>query len=360
MTGFEIDVRVQRRPRRGSRFELRARLETGDEIAVVFGESGAGKSSLLLALLGALRPEEGTIRLDGRTLFDSAAGIDVPTRERRIGMVFQDSLLFPHLDAGDNVAFGVRGADRRGTARELLSRVDASDLAERRPDELSGGQRQRVALARALAARPDALLLDEPFSALDAAARESLGELLPRLQKESGIPFLHVTHDLSEALRVGTRLVLIGEGRVVQAGAPADVIAHPASLAAARAVGTENLFHGTVIGHDADAGLTELDLAGTRVRVALLDRPAGSDLAVGLRAEDILLSLEPIERTSARNLIPGTVEAVAPHGPAIELHVTTPTPFRVIVTPSSVRELELRPGRRVWLLIKAAAFKRIV
>jgi len=360
MTGFAIDVTLRRSDSVGGGFELRAAFDAPRGVTVVFGSSGAGKSTLLLAILGALRPGCGRVVCCEKVLFDSAGSIDLPIRERRIGMVFQDALLFPHLSAEDNVAFALRGTDRRSRARIWLDRVGAGPLAEAHPSRLSGGERQRVALARCLAADPAALLLDEPFSALDARARESLGALLLELQAETGIPFLHVTHDLGEAMRMGDRLVLLDRGSVIQSGPPAQVVAHPGSMAAARAVGTENLFRGTVLSHSRERGCTTVDLGGTRVETTTIDAPTGARVALGLRAEDALVSLEPLHQTSARNVLQGEVESVASGDGAVEVRVVTPVSIRVLVTPASVTELALAPGRKVWLLIKAAAFHRLV
>ena len=360
MSGFDIDVRVERGFHGNEPFRLEARFEAPAGVTVLFGPSGAGKTTLLLAVLGALRPREGHVRVAGRDLFDSVRGRSLPVRQRNVGMVFQDALLFPHLDVLRNVTFGMQGAGRRARAIELLERVGAEGFAGRRPAGLSGGERQRVALARALAAKPAALLLDEPFSALDAGSREALGRLIAELQESCSIPFLHVTHDPGEALRVGSHLVMLDAGRVARSGTPADVITRPGSLAAARALGTENLFTGTVLRHLEQDGCTEVEIGGTRVLTGLLRDPEGARVELGLREEEILLSLEPLDRTSARNILPGTVSEMRERGPAAELLIETPAPFRVLVTPVSVRELGLEPGRQVFLLVKANAFHRLV
>jgi molybdate transport system ATP-binding protein len=360
VSAFAVSILVERDRDVGEPFQLRAELETGDGITVVCGASGSGKSTLLLSILGAQRPRRGRIHVAERDVFDSTRDVDLPIRQRRVGMVFQEALLFPHLDALGNVAFPLHGSGKNERATALLDTVGARHLARRGPRDLSGGERQRVALARSLAAQPGALLLDEPFSALDGSAREALGRLLVELQAASGIPFMHVTHDLAEALRIGTHLVLLDAGRVVQTGPPGRVIAQPASIAAARAVGTENLFSGLLLDHAPERGCSEVDLGGTRVQTALLDLERGSQITLGVRAEDILLSLEPLELTSARNVLAGTIEELKPHGPSVELRITTPVSFRVIVTPASVRELRLGPGKRVYLLIKAAAFHRLL
>ncbi len=360
MSALDIRIELSRRSRGGEPFRLQAELSAGGGITVVFGRSGSGKTTLLMAVLGALRPERGRIEIDGRVLFDSARGVDLPVRERRVGVVFQDALLFPHLDVRGNVAFGLPTHERSDGPGAWLARVGAAGLAGRMPAELSGGQRQRVALARALAARPGALLLDEPFSALDPAARGALSRTLVELQEQSGVPFLHVTHDLGEALRIGTRLVVLDGGRVVQSGPPAEVLARPASAAAARALGTENLFAGTVVEHRPQDGMSAVDLDGARVWTLLLEDEPGSPITLGLRAEDVLLSLDPPPRTSARNVLAGTIESVEPREPGAEVIVATPLRFRVRVTHAALRELGLAAGSRVRLLIKASAFHRVV
>ncbi len=361
--GFEIDVVVERRPRRGEPFRLDASFHTGEGITVVFGASGSGKSTLLLSILGALAPRRGRIVAGDRTLFDSDSGTALPVRRRRVGIVFQDALLFPHLDVVDNVAFGIPGRSRSGrreTALDALDRVGARDLAGLVPGELSGGQRQRVALARALAPGPAAVLLDEPFSALDAPSRKTLGEMLVAVQRETGVPFLHVTHDLGEAVRLGSELVVMDRGRVVQVGPPPEVVAAPSAEATARALATENLLSGTVRAHFSDKGYSEVDLGGTVVDTGLLDVEPGERVALGLRAEDILVAVEPVSGTSARNVLAGTIAERSAHGGSVEIRVRTPVTFRVLVTHEAAEQLDLRVGRQVHLLIKAHAFHRLL
>jgi molybdate transport system ATP-binding protein len=361
--GFDIDVAVARRPGRGEPFRLDATFRTGSGITVVFGPSGAGKSTLLMAVLGAMLPERGRIVVGGRTLFDSNASISLEIRRRRVGIVFQDSLLFPHLDVAGNVAFGLSATARhrrRDRALHALDTVGARELAALMPAELSGGQRQRVALARALAPEPSAVLLDEPFSALDTPARKALGDAVVNLQRATGVPFLHVTHDLGEAMRLGTHLVVLEAGRVAQVGPPPEIVAAPASTATARAMGTENLFRGTVREHFPSRGYTVVDLGGTVVETGLIDVAPGERVELGLRAEDILLAVEQVRGTSARNVPGGTITGIVPRGTALEVHVATPVIFRVLVTAEAVEELGLRPGLGVHLLIKAHAFHRLV
>ena len=356
---LDVEVRLLRAPASGPPFRLDARLCAGSGITVLFGPSGCGKSTLLMTILGALPPDDGRIRLAGRTLFDAATRTNVPVRRRRIGVVFQDALLFPHLDALANTAFGLRGADRAARAHAMLERVDASGLAHRRPDELSGGQRQRIALARALAARPAALLLDEPFSALDAPSRHALGALLVELQAELRVPFLHVTHDPGEAVRLGERIAIMEVGRIVRTAPPDRAFSSLAAEGARRLLGPENVWPARILSHRPELGLSVVDLGGTLVETSLLDAPAGARVAVGLRESDVVLALRPVRGTTARNVIAGRIEALESRDNALEVHVATPVQFRVLVTPGAVAELALAAGSPVHLLIKASAFHRL-
>jgi len=353
MNGFELDFTSTRRLPGSEDFKLEVRLELPDGITVVSGPSGAGKSSLLLSILGDLRPDRGRIVAAGRRVFDSDRTIDVPVRERRIGMVFQQGALFPHLTVLQNVLFAAGGDASRTHARRLLDQVGAGSWGDRFPARLSGGQQQRVALARALAARPRALLLDEPFSAIDHDARVRLAQLLLELQAESGVPFLHVTHDLAEALHLANHLILLDAGRVVATGAAGDLLAGPGADAATR----ENLFLAVVSGHHPDGGYSEIVIGGTTLFCERLDRPRGSRSVFSLRSRDPLIAVAPPGPTSARNVVRGTVSRVESDGPGVLVVVETPHPLSVSVTPAAVAELGLVVGKEVYLLIKASALR---
>jgi len=345
MSTLRADIAVTR-----GAFRLQAAFSVPPGITTIVGFSGAGKSTLLLALLGDKTPSSGRIELGDRALFDAAKGIDVPVNERRIGIVFQDALLFPHLTANENVAFGARTAS---DAKAWLERVGASALAARRPADLSGGERQRVALARALAARPEALLLDEPFSALDPAGRAAMGTLLVALQRETGVPFLHVTHDPGEALRIGERTIALEGGRVIAEGRTSEVLS--GSFGRIAAVGSDNWLRGTVL--EDGAGGTRVDCGGTVVVTGRLHRAPGDTVVLMLPAEDVLLARGEIHGTSARNILAGRVVSLDEAEDAIDVVVATSVELRARVTPAAVSELALAPGSRVWLLVKANAFR---
>lgn len=198
-------------------FLLDVEFSVPDGVTILFGPSGAGKTTCLRSIAGIVTPGEGRIRLGERVFFDSAAGVNLPMQQRRVGYVFQDYLLFPHLTAEQNVAYGIRAskhADKLARARALLTQLGIEYAAQQYPRELSGGEAQRVAIARALASQPEVFLMDEPLSAVDAQTRERILAELGLLQKQTGIPFLYVTHNTHEARTIGTHLISLANGRI--------------------------------------------------------------------------------------------------------------------------------------------------
>jgi molybdate transport system ATP-binding protein len=236
-------------------FTLDVAWTAGDGVAVLFGPSGAGKTLTLHCLAGLVTPDAGQVIVDGRILFDATAGIDLPPQRRRVGYVFQGYALFPHLSVEENVAFGLRDrprAERRRRAGEVMERLGLGGFERRVPRELSGGQRQRVALGRALATDPALLLLDEPLSALDAPLRRALRDELRTILQDWGTAAVLVTHDVTEAYRLGDRVVVYEDGRVIQAGPRAELLWQPASESVARIMGVRNILCGTVVKATAD------------------------------------------------------------------------------------------------------------
>jgi molybdate transport system ATP-binding protein len=239
MVSLSVDLRA-----RIGDFELDVAFETGAGITALFGPSGAGKSLTLRHVAGLARGREGTIALGDRTLFDAAAGVHLPPRDRRIGLVFQEYALFPHLSVAGNVGYGLHGRPRDERTRRvehLLEMIELGGYGSRAPGSLSGGERQRVALARALAPGPELLLLDEPFAALDFRVRRELRRMLRALQRETGIPMVLVTHAHSDVRELSDTLVLLDRGRVVARGDTGTLLAHPGSEEAALLLETEDL-----------------------------------------------------------------------------------------------------------------------
>jgi molybdate transport system ATP-binding protein len=315
VTALEVALTVP------GRVTATAVAERGQVVAVI-GPNGAGKSSLLRAVAG-LVPATGELRVGGRSWMPLAV------RERAVGMAFQDQLLFPHLTALDNVAFGPRTAgvpreQARRTAQEWLDRFGVGDLARRKPRQLSGGQAQRVSIARALATDPLVLLLDEPFSGLDIGVAATLRvELSRHLATYDGIALL-VTHDAIDALTLADVVWVLDEGRLVQVGPPREVAATPLTRHVARLVGLNVLPDGHRL----------MSFSPSLVTVSLTE-PSGS----------------------ARHRWPGTVTSLAPHGDAVRLLVSGEHELLADVTPAAVAELELVPGREVWLSVKETAVR---
>jgi molybdate transport system ATP-binding protein len=223
-----LDARIRKRLGNGNAPVIDVHIRAANGVTVLFGPSGAGKTSILRSIAGILVPDEGRITLGETVFFDSASGVDLPMRRRGVGYVFQNHLLFPHMTAEQNALYGARGNGRK-SARErvhdLFDMMGISDAAARRPHELSGGEQQRVALARALAADPSIMLLDEPLSAVDAATRARLTGEIADIQRRTGIPFLYVTHDQAEALRLGKTMILIDGGKAARQGEPGEIFA---------------------------------------------------------------------------------------------------------------------------------------
>jgi molybdate transport system ATP-binding protein len=330
------------------RLQLEAELAVGTgELVVLLGPNGAGKTTLLRALAGLLALDRGRVVLDGAVLEDTATGTWVPTERRPIGFVFQDYLLFPHLSALENVAFGLRSrgvgrAEARRRAGAWLERVGLAGHAGARPRALSGGQAQRVALARALVSEPRLLLLDEPLAALDAATRAEVRRDLRRHLAGFDGTRLLVTHDPLEAMALADRLVVLEGGRVTQTGSPAQVSQRPRSGYVAELVGV-NLYRGR-----ADGAAVELADGGRLIAAG--DHRGEVFAAVHPRA--VALHRRVPEGTP-RNVLPGTAETVDVVGDRVRVRVAGQVPIVAEVTPAAVGELRLADGGPVWASVKA-------
>lgn len=297
--------------------DLHVQLAVGSETLVLFGPSGAGKTTTLNLIAGLAAPDAGEITLDGQTLLRQqrpGAAVNVPTRRRRIGYVFQHYALFPHLTALDNVAYPLRAGrlvrlrpEARQQAQALLARMHMQHLASRFPFELSGGQQQRVAIARALAAQPQVLLLDEPFNAVDTGVRERLQQDLRAVQAEQGLAVIYVTHRLEDAFALGHRLTVLAEGRVQQAGLIDEVFRRPANGRVAQIMGLRNLFQARVLAATPERLL--LDWAGVAIEAPPQGVEAGAEATVYIRPEDVkfLYPDRPLMGVVQRNQVGGVV-----------------------------------------------------
>jgi molybdate transport system ATP-binding protein len=317
------------------------------ELVVLLGPNGAGKTTLLRALAGLLALERGRVVLDGDVLEDTGAGIWVPTEQRPVGFVFQDYLLFPHLSALENVAFGLRArglgrTEARRRAAAWLDRVGLAAHAAARPRALSGGQAQRVALARAMVAQPRLLLLDEPLAALDAATRSEVRRDLRRHLASFDGTRLLVTHDPLEAVALADRLVVLEGGRVTQTGSPAEVSAQPRSRYVAELVGV-NLYRGRADGRN--------------VRLA----DGGTVVAADIHHGEVFAAVHPhavalhrrVPEGTPRNVWAGTADSLEVIGDRVRVRVAGTVPIVAEVTPAAASELGLADGGQVWATVKA-------
>ena len=326
-------------------FELSLALEVGRETLALVGPSGAGKTTALRAVAGLVRPARGRIELDGETLFDSERGIDRSPEERRVGLVFQEYALFPHLSVEGNVGFG-----GSGRVAELLDRFRIAHLAKARPAELSGGERQRVALARALARDPAVLLLDEPMAALDAHTRGEVRAELQELLRELALPTILVTHDFEDAAALADRVGVIAGGRVLQLGTPDELVAAPSNAFVASFTGG-NLLHG--FARPAREGLTEVVLDGGAV-VFSTDHGEGR---VGVVVHPWEVSIAHTAAVdSALNHISAPIASMVTIGNRVRVRVG---PLVGEVTAASAERLELERGRIVVASFKATGAKLV-
>ena len=340
MDTLELDIGL---PLRSFRLELT--LALGRETFALVGPSGAGKTTVLRAVAGLVRPERGRIVLDGEVLFDAASGVALSPEDRCVGFVFQDYALFPHMSVEQNVAYG----SRNGTG-ELLERFRIAHLARARPDELSGGERQRVGLARALARDPGVLLLDEPLSALDPHTRAALRLELKELLDELDLPVLLVTHDFHDAAVLADRVAALTDGRVRQIGTPSELVAAPADAFVASFTGANVLAGAARPGAD---GLTEVALADGGVVYSVDD--AVGDVELAVYPWDVSISREQ-PHDSALNHVHGPITSLVVVGNRARVQVRG---LVGEVTAASVERLGLEEGDVVMASFKAAATRLV-
>ena len=328
-------------------------------VTVLFGPSGAGKTTVLRCLAGLERPERGRIRFASEMWVDADAGVMAPPQARGVGYLFQDYALFPHLTVAGNITYAIHDLDRveqHVRLAEMLRLLRLEGLEDRRPAQLSGGQQQRVALARVLARRPRLLLLDEPLSALDAPTREQLrGELRSVLRGQS-MPTLCVTHDWVEALTLADEVAVMAGGRILQTGSPDHVFSKPANAEVAAIVGVETVILGRISGRQ--DGLAVFDVGGKQLWVVEASGK-GEEFYLCIRAEDVTLEIGTRPSSSARNHLAGIVTDVRPAGPVSRVAVDCGFALTALVTRQAAQDLDLKPGTPVTATVKASAIHLI-
>jgi len=347
---------VRARRARGS-LQLDVHFSAKPGITILFGPSGAGKSTLLDCIAGLVDPDAGEIIAGPHVLFCSERKISRAPQQRRLGYLLQSVALFPHLTVKRNVEYGISHflkAPREKAVREIFEMFRVEKLASRKPSELSGGEAQRVALARALVTNPDALLLDEPLSGLDAGLKNSIIDDLRAWNARHQIPILYVTHSREEVDALGEGVIALENGKVVATGSPREVLDAPRNRQLAQAIGFENILEGTVLQLRSSDGAMRVQLGASacEIEVPLSHASPGDRLNVAVRAGDILLATAKPVQLSAGNVLEGNLEHLDQRGSMVIARVNCGATFIVHITPRAVRSLALAPGQKVWLVLK--------
>ena len=328
----------------GQRVEASVRIPNAASITILFGPSGAGKTTVLRCIAGLERITS------GRVIFDDVDWTHVPPQKRPIGYLFQDYALFPHLRVRENIGYSLR--DSSAAIDQIAATLKVNDLLQRWPSELSGGQQQRVALARALARKPRLLLLDEPLSALDAGTREHVRSELGHILRQAGIPAIVVTHDWVDALTLGDEMIVMSGGRVLQTGAPQEVLTQPKHPEVATVAGIETLVAGRI--QSREGGVAMMQVGSALLAAA---EPPGQDVDfyVCIRGEDVTLEKGRAEQSSARNHLQGRVAEIVPAGVLTKVIINVGFELVALVTRQAIADLGLVKGSEVFAVFKASA-----
>lgn len=345
-------------------FHLDATFACGGGVTALFGQSGAGKTTLVNAIAGLFRPRGGHIELDGETLFDSARGVWVPASQRRFGYVFQEGRLFPHLTVRQNLTYARlfrRGREARDGLDHIVELLGLADVLHRRPAGLSGGERQRVALGRALLSGPRALLLDEPLASLDGHRKEEVMRYIELMRDEINIPIVYVSHAVEEVVRLADTVVLMASGRVVAVGEVEEIMGRPDLRAVAGTFEGGAVIDARVTGQDMQHDLATLAFEGGTLAVTNLDALVGEPVRVRIRARDVSIALEAPNRISIQNVLRGKIAAIGePRGGIVDVSISAgAATLRSRITARAAQQLALREGLDVYALIKAVSLDRL-
>ena len=344
-------------------FELEVAFETSGRLVALFGPSGSGKTTLVNLIGGLLRPGDGKIVVDGSTLVDTAARIFVPRHKRRIGYVFQDARLFPHMTVSQNLRYGrwfAPLAERYAQFGDVVDLLGIGELLDRRPSLLSGGEKQRVAIGRALLASPKLVLMDEPLASLDDARKAEIMPYIERLRDETKIPIVYVSHSVAEVARLATDIVVLAGGKVAASGSTSDILQRLDLLPEEERGEGGAVLDMEVAGHDEAFGMSVLRSAAGEIRVAGFDAPVGATARVRIRARDVMLATERPRGLSALNILRGKI-AVIDSGVGALADVLVNCNGQTIaarITRQSAHVLGLSPGQDIFAVIKTVSFDR--
>jgi molybdate transport system ATP-binding protein len=344
-------------------FELAARFVSEGQLTAFFGRSGSGKTSLVNIIAGVVRPDRGRIVLDGRILVDTEQGIFVAKHRRRVGYVFQEGRLFPHLTVRQNLLFGrwfTPAKERSISLDQVIGLLGIGHLLERRPGALSGGEKQRVAIGRALLTSPRLLLLDEPLASLDESRKEEILPFIERLRDEAHVPIVYVSHSLPEVTRLATTVVMFLDGRIIGVGPPTEALERAHLVLPHLAAETGALIEAVIAAHDKTFGLTTLKSAAGILLAPGLDLPVGTPIRVRIRARDVIIATKLPEGLSALNVLAGRIAALKETADGlVEVGLDCGgVHLAARLTRKSVDMLGLEIGREVHAVIKSVALDR--
>ncbi len=343
-----------------SAFTLNVAVDCPYPVTAIFGPSGAGKTTLLNLVAGLLRPDAGEIQLGDRVLFSSDMNLNLPPEQRRVGYVFQEDLLFPHLTVMQNLRYGydlLSPDSRRFEVGPIVDLLGLTALLDMRPMRLSGGERQRVALGRAILASPELLLMDEPLASLDQELKDRIIPYLRHIRSDLGIPILYVSHSVAEILELTGQVIVLKAGRVLAHGDFFHVAQHPEVLPLVEAHGFENVLPVEVVAHDGVRKGCRVRFGDRDLRVPPCDRPVGSRIFIGIRANDIILSRNQPKGLSIRNAMRGRILDMTDVDGKQLVYVDVGKRLAVEVTLEALEELGLRVGDPVMCLVKAHSIR---
>jgi molybdate transport system ATP-binding protein len=365
MSGLEVDVAG-----RVGAFAVEVGFASDGGVTALFGHSGAGKTTVVNMIGGVVRPARGRVVVGGRVLFDAVRGIDLPPHRRRLGHVFQEGRLFPHLSVRRNLLYGAwfaRGPREPRRFAEVVELLGIDHLLQRRPRSLSGGERQRVAIGRALLCEPAALLMDEPLASLDPARKAEILPYLERLRDQARLPIVYVSHSIDEVARLARTMVLMSAGRVAAVGPMSEVMARLDLRPLTGRFEAGVVIEGRIAAHDDAWQLTAVALGDQQLAVPRLEAAPGTPVRLRIRARDVALALRRPQETSIQNVLRGrVVELGWQDGPFVEVNVAVGTAadrgprLTARLTRRAADALQLAAGREVFALIKAIALDRVV
>ncbi len=344
-------------------FALDARFEAGAGITALFGRSGSGKTSLVNTIAGLLRPDRGVVEVEGQVLFDSRRGIDMPTARRRVGYVFQEGRLFPHLSVRQNLLYGwwfTPKKERYVGLDRVVELLGLGQFLERRPGELSGGEKQRVAIGRALLASPQVLLMDEPLASLDEHRKSEILQYIERLRHEIKIPIVYVSHTIEEVVRLADTIVLMSEGKVRAVGRPDEIMGRLDLRPMTGRYERGAVIETRVSAYDEKYGLITLSFPGGQLLATNVSASIGEPVRVRVRARDVSLALVPPAGISILNVLHGRIAEISlEQGPAVEVRVRIgDASLLARITRRSLDLLRLEPGMEIYAMIKAISLDR--